>query len=160
MFKRIFGLAALTALATATPAQAQLASQSTEFTGSVGAICRVGTPIQAQTPLAFVNDTLNGTTGAFSFESNGPVSLQLRQVQINASPANTANYTYDLGLNVHNGARITGATQAGASAVIPYANGLAVNDNFAMELTIAPPEGTLIAQGTYTATAVVDCLAQ
>jgi hypothetical protein len=99
-------------------------------------------------------------TGAFSFESNGPVSLQLRQVQINASPANTANYTYDLGLNVHNGARITGATQAGASAVIPYANGLAVNDNFAMELTIAPPQGTLIAQGTYTATAVVDCLAQ
>lgn len=146
--------------ASALPASAQLASQTTEFSGSVGAICRVGTPIQANTPMAFLDDALSGTTGAFSFESNGPVALQLRQVQINASPAGTADYTWDLGLSVHNGARITGATQAGASAVIPYNNGLAVNDNFAMDLKVSAPQGVLMAQGTYAATAVIDCLAQ
>lgn len=159
MYRSILAAAGASLLAGA-PASAQLASQSTVFDGQVGAICRVGTPIQANTPLAFVNDALSGATGAFSFESNGPVSLQLRQVQINASPNGTGNYTYDLGLNVHNGARITGATQAGASAVIPYANGLAVNDNFAMDLTISPPQGTLMAQGVYQVTATVDCLAQ
>jgi hypothetical protein len=141
------------------PASAQLASQSSEFSGTVPAICQVADPVNASTPMSYVDGVLSGTTNAFSFASNGAVQLQLRQVQINAAPANTGNYTWNAGLQVNNGAQVTSATQAGASAVIPYANGLTANDDFQMTLAVSAPQGTLMAQGTYTALVTTDCIA-
>lgn len=150
-----FGAATLAAL----PANAQLASQSSQFTGTVPAVCQVADPVNATTPMTYQGNTLTGTTNAFSFESNGNVSLQLRQVQIDAAPANTGNYTWAGVLKVNNGANVTSATQAGASAVIPYANGLTANDDFQMALTVSAPAGVLMAQGVYTATLTTDCIA-
>lgn len=151
--------AAGASLLAAAPASAQLASQSSEFSGTVPAICQVADPVNATTPMTYVNGVLSGTTNAFSFQSNGAVQLQLRQVQINAAPANTGNYTWAAGLQVNNGAQITSSTQAGASAIIPYANGLTANDDFQMSLAVSAPQGTLMAQGTYTALVTTDCIA-
>lgn len=160
MFRSFAGVAGLAALAlNALPASAQLASQSSEFSGTVPAICQVADPVNASTPMTYVDGVLSGTTNAFSFQSNGAVQLQLRQVQINAAPANTGNYTWNAGLRVNNGAQITGSTQAGASAVIPYANGLTANEDFQMTLAVSAPAGTLMAQGVYTALVTTDCIA-
>lgn len=156
----LFGMFSLGAVSLAAmPAQAQLASQSSQFSGTVPAVCQVADPVNATTPMTFSGGVLSGTTNAFSFQSNGNVSLQLRQVQIDAAPANTGNYTWGGVLKVNNGADITSATQAGASAIIPYAAGLTANDDFQMSLTVSAPNGVLMAQGTYTGTLTVDCLA-
>lgn len=159
MKRFLFAAASFGLIAANAPANAQLASQSSEFSGSVPAICQVADPVNASTPMTYVDGVLSGTTNAFSFQSNGAVQLQLRQVQINASPANTANYTWAAGLQVNNGAQITSSTQAGASAVIPYANGLTANDDFQMSLAVSAPQGVLMAQGTYTALVTTDCIA-
>lgn len=141
------------------PAYAQLASQTSEFSGTVPPICQVADPVNASTPMTYTNGVLSGTTNAFSFASNGPVQLQLRQVAIQASPAGTGNYTWAAGLQVNNGAQVTSSTQAGASAIIPYANGLTANDDFQMTLAVSAPQGVLMAQGTYTALVTTDCIA-
>lgn len=160
MFHRFAALAGLAVMgAAAMPAQAQLASQSTQFSGSVPAICQVVDQVNASSPMTYVDGVLSGSSQPFSFASNGSVALQLRQVDINAAPANTSNYTWNAGLKVNNGAQITSATQAGASAVIPYANGLTANDDFQMTLAVNAPANVLMAQGTYTATVTTDCIA-
>lgn len=160
MFHRFAALAGLAVMgAAAMPAQAQLASQSTQFSGSVPAICQVVDQVNASSPMTYVNGVLSGESQPFSFASNGSVALQLRQVAINAAPESTGNYTWNAGLKVNNGAQITSATQAGASAVIPYANGLTANDDFQMTLAVNAPANVLMAQGTYTATVTTDCIA-
>lgn len=159
MKRFLFAVASFGLIAANAPANAQLASQSSEFSGSIPAICQVADPVNASTPMTYVDGVLSGTTNAFSFQSNGAVQLQLRQVQINAAPANTGNYTWAAGLQVNNGAQITSSTQAGASAIIPYANGLTANDDFQMSLAVSAPQGVLMAQGTYTALVTTDCIA-
>ena len=148
----LMGLAAM-------PAQAQLASQSTQFSGSVPAVCQVADTVNTSSPMSYVDGVLSGESQAFSFESNGSVALQLRQVQINARPGNATNYSWAAGLRVNNGVQLASATQDGASAVIPYADGLTPNDDFQMTLAIRAPEGVLMAQGNYVATVTTDCIA-
>ncbi len=145
--------------AIAFPAQAQLASQSTQFSGSVPPVCQVVDPVQASTPMTFQGNTLSGVTNAFSFESNGNVALQLRQVQIDAAPENTGNYAWNAGLRINNGQQLAQATQNAASSSVPYPNGLTANDDFQMTLNISAPNNVLMAQGTYVATVTTDCIA-
>ena len=141
------------------PAQAQLASQSTKFSGSVPAICEVVDVVSSSSPMTYVDGVLSGTSQPFSFQSNGGVALQLRQVEVNTAPANTASYAWNAGLLVNNGAGITSSTQERPSAVVPYANGLTARDDFQMTLAVSAPEGVLMAQGNYVATVTTDCIA-
>lgn len=139
-------------------ANAQLASQSSEFSGSVPPLCRVADPVNTSTPMSFDGNQLAGTTNAFSFESNGNIALQLRQVQILNAPDQTAGYTWAAGLRVNNGNQIAGSTQDGASASIPYANGLTANDDFQMTLRVSAPGNNLMRQGNYVALVTTDCI--
>lgn len=141
------------------PAQAQLASSGTQFDGSVPAICQVVDKVNASSPMKFLDGKLSGESQAFSFESNGGVALQLRQVQINTKPQNANNYSFDAGLKIYNSSEIASANQDGMSQVIPYANGLTTKDDFQMTLTISAPKDTLMAQGQYVATVTTDCIA-
>lgn len=137
---------------------AQLASSSSEFSGTVPAVCQVADPVNSATPMSFANNVLSGTTNAFSFESNGNVALQLRQVQVVAAPENTGNYAWNAGLRVNNGAQLASATQAGGSATVGYPNGLTANDDFQMTLAVSAPQNVLMRQGTYTAIVTTDCV--
>lgn len=160
MFRRFNAFLGLAVVgAAAVPVQAQLASQSTQFSGSVPAVCQVADTVNTSSPMTYVDGVLSGVSEAFSFQSNGSVALQLRQVQINASPANATNYNWDAGLRENNGVQLASATQEGASAVLPYANGLTANDDFQMTLSVRAPEGVLMAQGNYVATVTTDCIA-
>jgi hypothetical protein len=159
MIRRFAFIAGSAVILSGGAANAQLASQSSEFSGTVPAICQVADPVNASTPMSYVDGVLSGTTNAFSFQSNGAVQLQLRQVQINASPANTGNYTWNGVLKVNNGANVASSTQAGASAVVPYPNGLTANEDFQMSLAVSAPAGTLMAQGNYVALLTTDCIA-
>jgi hypothetical protein len=155
----LFGMFSLGAVSLAAiPAQAQLASQSSQFTGTVPALCRVADAVNATTAMTYANNTLSGTTNPFSFESNGNVSLQLRAVEIVGAPSGSESYNWAAGLRVNNGAQLAQATQNGASSAVPYANGLTANDDFQMTLAIANG-GNMLAQGTYIANVTTDCIA-
>lgn len=160
MFRHLTALTGLAILgASNLPAQAQLASSSTQFDGTVPAICQVVDQVNASSPMTFLDGKLSGVSQAFSFESNGSVALQLRQVQINSQPAQANNYNFNAGLKIYNGNEIASATQEAMSQVIPYAKGLTANDDFQMTLTISAPKDTLMAQGQYVATVTTDCIA-
>lgn len=146
--------------ATALPAQAQLASSSTQFSGTAPQICQVGAPIQAETPMAVTNggNGLMGETSAFSFVSNTPVGLQLRSVTIDSAPTG-ANGSYVAGL--HDGASggvLLTATNANASTVKDYAEPLTSTNTFKMRLNIEAPTGSTLTAGNYVSTVTVDCL--
>lgn len=149
----------LASLSLSLPSYAQLASQSTQFSGSVPALCRVADSVNATTPMSFNGTTLSGVSDDFSFESNGNVNLQLRAVQIDQAPANTSGYSWNGGLRVNNGAQLASATPDGASALVNYPNGVTANDDFQMTLSISAPQGALMAQGAYIATLTTDCIA-
>jgi len=152
-------LAAAAGFAAPQAAVAQLASQSSTFTGTVGAICTVSDAVQATTPM-FINGAgteLSGVTDNFSFISNGPVAVQLRAVEINAQPAGTSAYTFGGSLN-KDGSLIASSTPAAASAAVNYA-ALASTDLFTMGLSVQN-SGNVLAQGTYTAVLTTDCIAQ
>ena len=155
----LFGMFSLGAVSLAAiPAQAQLASQSSQFTGTVPALCRVADAVNATTAMTYADNTLSGVTNPFSFESNGNVSLQLRAVEIVGAPSAASNYNWAAGLKVNNGAQVAQATQNNASSAVPYANGLTANDDFQMTLAIANG-GNMLAQGTYIAQVTTDCIA-
>ena len=155
----LFGMFSLGAVSLAAiPAQAQLASQSSQFTGTVPALCRVADAVNATTAMTYANNTLSGTTNAFSFESNGNVSLQLRKVEVVGAPSAASNYTWAAGLRVNNGAQLAQATKDNASVAVPYANGLTNNDDFQMTLNITNG-GAMLAQGNYIAQVTTDCIA-
>lgn len=156
----LFGMFSLGAVSLAAiPAQAQLASQSTQFSGSVPALCRVADSVNATSPMSFDGTKLSGVSNAFSFESNGNVNLQLRAVQINEAPSNTSGYSWNGGLRVNNGQEVLASTQDGASWLANYPNGLTANDDFQMTLSVNAPSGSLMSQGTYVATVTTDCIA-
>jgi hypothetical protein len=159
-FQRLLGLVGVTSMvAYSLPIKAQLASQSTQFSGTVPPVCQVVDPVQASTPLSYQGNTLSGTTNAFSFESNGNVALQLRQVQIDSAPSGTGNYGWNAGLKVNNGEQLAQSTQNAPSSSVAYPNGLNSNDDFQMTLNISAPNNTLMNQGTYVATVTTDCIA-
>lgn len=151
------GMAAIPALIGGA-AQAQLASQSSQFSGTVPPLCRVTDLVNPTTTMSFLNDKLSGTTNDFSFESNGNIALQLRAVDVVSAPDGTGNYTWAAGLKVNNGAELASATQAGASATVAYPNGLTSNDDFQMTLSVSAPQGQLMRQGTYVAVVTTDCI--
>ena len=157
--KLIGSLGVLSLSAFAFPAQAQLASQSTQFSGSVPALCRVADSVNATTPMSFNGTTLSGVSDDFSFESNGNVNLQLRAVQIDSAPDNTGNYAWAGGLRINNGQQLASSTPQAASSLVNYPNGLTANDDFQLTLNISAPQGALMAQGTYVATVTADCIA-
>lgn len=157
--KLISSLGVLSLSALAFPAQAQLASQSTQFSGSVPALCRVADSVNATTPMNFNGTVLSGVSDDFSFESNGNVNLQLRAVQIDEAPSSATGYSWAGGLRINNGAEIANANPQSASALVNYPNGLTGNDDFQMSLTVSAPQGVLMAQGTYVATLTTDCIA-
>jgi hypothetical protein len=161
MIKKSLSLVGLGSLilVSSLPAHAQLASQSTQFSGTVPAVCQVVDPVQASTPMSYQGNTLSGTTNDFSFQSNGNVALQLRAVQIESAPVNTGNYVWNAGLKVNNGNQIATSTQSAPSSPVAYPNGLTANDDFQMTLSISAPGGTLMAQGVYVATVTTDCIA-
>lgn len=140
-------------------ANAQLASQTTQFNGTVPAVCQVADPVNASTPMAFNNNVLSGQTNAFSFQSNGNVALQLRAVNIVGAPEGAGNYNWAAGLKVNNGNQLAQATQNDPSSAVPFVNGLTANDDFQMTLSITAPGSTLLAQGNYIALVTTDCIA-
>ncbi len=161
MFRSVLTGASVAALAAMSglPSFAQLASQESLFTGTVPAICTVSDQVQATTPMSLNagGSELSGVTDEFNFISNGAVSVQLRAVAVQAQPAGTAGYGFAGSLN-DSGTLIASATPKAASSVVPYASGLAGNEDFSMGLVISD-SGSVLNQGTYTALLTTDCLA-
>jgi hypothetical protein len=160
MFRRLaIGAGAIAISAATTPAAfAQLASQNSIFQGTVPPVCQVADAVQPTTPLSYLNNQLTGVTNPFSFQSNGNVSLQLRQVEVLAAPAGTNAYQYRLGLNVNNGAELLAADSAAGSGPVNYPNGLTANDDFTMSMAVSAPGNSLMAQGAYQIRGTVDCV--
>lgn len=160
IFTRVLGLVGVTSIvAYSLPTKAQLASQSSQFSGTVPAVCQVVDPVNASTAMSYQGNTLSGTTNAFSFESNGNVNLQLRAVQIDSAPENSSSYYWNAGLKVNNGNTIATSNQNAPSSAVNYPNGLTANDDFQMTLNISAPNNVLLSQGTYVATVTTDCIA-
>lgn len=142
------------------PAQAQLNSASSQFSGTAPNICQVGSPIQANTAMNVTagGNGLSGETSPFSFVSNTPVDLQLRSVTIdNAPPGSNGNYQAGLVEGASN-AEVLQASNANGSGLKRYAQPLVTTDTFRMRLAIAAPTGAMLTAGDYVSTVTVDCL--
>ena len=161
MLKRLIPLLGFTGLSlTMLPAQAQLSSASTKFSGTAPNICQVGTAIQANTPMSVTTggNGLTGETAQFSFVSNTPVDLQLRSITVDSAPKGS-NGTYQAGL-VEGSSKdeVLQASDSKASGLKRYAQPLVATDNFSMRLAIAAPQGAMLTAGSYVSTVTVDCL--
>jgi hypothetical protein len=157
-FVPILGLAGLGL--TVLPAQAQLSSASSQFTGTAPNICQVGSPIQANTAMNVTGggNGLSGETSPFSFVSNTPVDLQLRSVTVDKAP-DGSNGSYQAGLvEAASKAEVLQASNTNASGLKRYAQPLVTTDTFSMRLAIAAPKGGMLTAGNYVSTVTVDCL--
>lgn len=153
-----FAGAATAVLAQIAPAGAQLASQSTQFQGSVGDICNVADPVNATTPMSYNNGVLQGETNAFSFQSNTAPNLQLRAVQVDYAPTgNNASYELQLKDEDQNQYILT-STPANASGWWSYDQPLTSNDKYRMRLRVTAPTGQILSAGYYAVTATTDCI--
>lgn len=161
MLKRLIPLLGLSGISlTILPAQAQLNSASSQFSGTAPSICQVGTPIQTTTAMTMTaaGNGMTGETAPFSFVSNTPVDLQLRSVTINDAPVGT-NATYQAKLVEGAGnAEVLEANNTNSSALKRYTQPLVATDNFSMRLAIAAPSGAVLTAGNYVSTVTVDCL--
>lgn len=161
MLKRLIPLLGLTGISlTMLPVQAQLTSASSKFSGTAPNICQVGTAIQPTTAMTMASggSGMNGETNSFSFVSNTPVDLQLKNINIDAAPAGN-NATYQATLIDGNGNNsVLEATNTKASGLKRYNQPLVASDTFTMRLAIAAPQGGILTAGNYVSTVTVDCL--
>jgi len=158
VFQKVAGVAA-SLLALASPVDAQLASQTTNFTGTVPAACNVlGGGNQNANLVLTQLDNFQGSSNSISFEANADVNLQLAAVSIVAAPQGTSNYTWLATLNDAGNNVIASADPSNASSLVNYSSGLTNQQTFTVKLSIQPNTSFLI-PGTYTADVTLDCLA-
>ena len=140
------------------PAQAQLASQSTSFTGSVPLTCDLTSGTSSATMSASASTSIVGNTPSFYFTSNAAVKLALSPVTVNAAPTGTNSYNWQAVL--FEGANSVATTDESSSspAEVSYSSGLSSSDTFSLEMTVIS-SGSTMAVGTYTGTVTLDCLA-
>lgn len=146
-------------LALASPVGAQLASQTTNFSGTIPVACNVlsGNGQNANLVLTQL-DNFQGSSSTITFEANADVNLQLAAVDIVAAPQGTSNYTWLATLNDAGNNVIASADPSNASSTVNYSNGLTNQQSFTVKLSIQPNTSFLL-PGTYTANVTLDCLA-
>lgn len=159
MFNRIIaGLGLALATSAVLPASAQLAASTSQFKGSVPKICQVAKTISSVTQMSNQNGGLYGESEPFSYVSNTPVSLQLRQVQVEEQPqGSTGVYEAALKDEVRNQDLVV-ASAAQASQANAFSAPLMEKDQFRLRLQISPRSGELLTAGNYVTTVTVDCI--
>jgi hypothetical protein len=140
------------------PASAQLASSASQFKGSVPKICQIAKAVNTETAMSTQEGGLYGETEPFSYMSNTPVSLQLRQIKVDGQPVgSTGVYEAALKDEIKNQDLVV-ASAAQASSASKFASPLMDKDQFRLRLRITPQKGEMLTAGEYLTTVTVDCI--
>lgn len=138
------------------PANAQLGSQTTTFSGTIPLSCNASGNQNANLVLTQL-DNFEGNSNSITFNSNGAVKLQLDTVNIIAAPAGTTNYIWTATLKNSGNNVIASADSASGSSPVTFANGLTNQNSFTVGLSVQNSTGNLI-PGLYTAEVTIDCI--
>lgn len=152
------GLGVALAAGSGLPAMAQLAASSSQFKGSVPKICQVAKTINAETQMGNQNGGLYGETEPFSYVSNTPVALQLRQVKVDEQPQGSTGVYEAALLDEARKQDLVVASAAQASQASKFSAPLVEKDQFRLRLQITPRSGELLTAGNYVTTVTVDCI--
>ena len=139
------------------PAQAQLSSQTTSFTGTVPLSCDLTSGSSSVTMTANGSNSISGTTPSFYYTSNAAVKLALSPVTVNATPTGTS-YNWQAVLFKGGTSVATTDESSSSPAEVSYSSGLSSSDAFTLQMNVNSSSSTM-AVGTYTGTITLDCLA-
>ena len=126
------------------------------FTGTVTESCSINglstTPVLTRTS----DDTLAGSTGAFTVTANTDVDLQLTNLTVTQAPSGTSGYTWSSSLNA-DATTIGTATIGNDSTAVTYQLGDLDGVSFSIDASVISPD--VLIPGTYTAAISLDCVA-
>lgn len=144
-------------IAIAMPAavQAQLASQTTTFSGDVPGTCQFDLGANQNVSMSPSGATLSGTSSNIGILANGSVNVALADVTMTANPANTTPAPTATLNNVTGGAAVLGTATPGNNMGSTALNNSS-NQSHNVTIGMAVTGATL--PGTYTTTVVLQCL--
>ena len=143
------------AVAMPTSAQANLASQTTTFSGDVPGTCSFPAGSGQSVTMLPSGATLSGTSTAITVRANGSVNLSLSALTFTANPNGTTPTATATLNNVTGGASVLGTATVGTDMASTALNNTANQDH---DVTIGMAVAQATEPGTYTTTVVLTCL--